>query len=49
MARWRGSITLDRVYQLPLGVVGVAIGVVLLPELSRKVRAGDGGGARAIR
>ena len=31
----------DRVYQLPLGVVGVAIGVVLLPELSRKARAGD--------
>jgi putative peptidoglycan lipid II flippase len=31
----------DRVYQLPLGVVGVAIGVVLLPELSRRVRAGD--------
>lgn len=37
----------DRIYQLPLGVVGVAIGVVLLPELSRKVRAGDGEGARA--
>ncbi len=37
----------DRIYQLPLGVVGVAIGVVLLPELSRKVRAGDGAGARA--
>lgn len=36
----------DRVYQLPLGVVGVAIGVVLLPELSRKVRAEDGDGAR---
>jgi putative peptidoglycan lipid II flippase len=31
----------DRLYQLPLGVVGVAIGVVLLPELSRRVRAGD--------
>jgi putative peptidoglycan lipid II flippase len=31
----------DRVYQLPLGVVGVAIGVVLLPELSRRVRSGD--------
>lgn len=25
----------DRLYQLPLGVVGIAIGVVLLPELSR--------------
>jgi putative peptidoglycan lipid II flippase len=31
----------DRVYQLPLGVIGVAIGVVLLPDLSRKLRAGD--------
>lgn len=36
----------DRLYQLPLGVVGVAIGVVLLPELSRRFRAGDGAGAR---
>ena len=36
----------DRVYQLPLGVVGVAIGVVLLPELSRRVRAGDDAGSR---
>ncbi len=36
----------DRLYQLPLGLVGVAIGVVLLPELSRRVRAGDGVGAR---
>ncbi len=35
----------DRLYQLPLGVVGVAIGVVLLPDLSRRVRAGDGAGA----
>ena len=31
----------DRIYQLPLGVVGVAIGVVLLPELSRRFRGGD--------
>ncbi|MFV0472882.1 MAG: murein biosynthesis integral membrane protein MurJ [Pikeienuella sp.] len=37
----------DRLYQLPLGVVGVAIGVVLLPELSRRVRAKDDAGARA--
>lgn len=36
----------DRIYQLPLGVVGVAIGVVLLPELSRRVRTDDGAGAR---
>jgi len=37
----------DRVYQLPLGVVGVAIGVVLLPELSRRVRAGNAAEAAA--
>lgn len=30
----------DRVYQLPLGVVGVAVGVVLLPELARALKAG---------
>ena len=35
----------DRLYQLPLGVIGVAIGVVLLPTLSRKLRAGDDPGA----
>ena len=34
----------DRIYQLPLGVVGVAIGVVLLPELSRRFRAEDRAG-----
>jgi putative peptidoglycan lipid II flippase len=31
----------DRLFQLPLGVIGVAIGVVLLPDLSRKLRSGD--------
>jgi putative peptidoglycan lipid II flippase len=30
----------DRIYQLPLGVVGIAIGVVLLPELARTLKAG---------
>ncbi|MEM7176990.1 MAG: murein biosynthesis integral membrane protein MurJ [Pseudomonadota bacterium] len=35
----------DRVYQLPLGLVGVAIGIVLLPDLSRRVQAGDLAGA----
>ncbi|MBS0297214.1 MAG: murein biosynthesis integral membrane protein MurJ [Proteobacteria bacterium] len=33
--------TADRLYQLPLGLVGVAIGVALLPRLSRAVHAGD--------
>ncbi|MEM9320884.1 MAG: murein biosynthesis integral membrane protein MurJ, partial [Pseudomonadota bacterium] len=36
----------DRLYQLPLGVVGAAIGVVLLPELSRRLSAGDQEGGR---
>ncbi len=36
----------DRLYQLPLGVVGIAIGVVLLPDLSRRLRAGDAEGSR---
>jgi putative peptidoglycan lipid II flippase len=37
----------DRLYQLPLGVVGIAIGIVLLPDLSRRLRAGDAEGSRA--
>lgn len=36
----------DRLYQLPLGVIGIAIGVVLLPELSRRLAAGDEAGGR---
>jgi putative peptidoglycan lipid II flippase len=35
----------DRLYQLPLGVVGIAVGVALLPELSRRLAAGDEAGA----
>lgn len=35
----------DRIYQLPLGVVGAAVGVVLLPELSRRLRNGQADGA----
>ena len=30
----------DRIYQLPLGIVGIAIGIVLLPDLSRQLGAG---------
>lgn len=30
----------ERVYQLPLAVIGIAIGTVLLPELSRNLRSG---------
>lgn len=31
----------DRLYQLPLGIIGVAIGVALLPRLSRAVASKD--------
>jgi putative peptidoglycan lipid II flippase len=31
----------DRLYELPLAIVGIAIGVVLLPEVSRNLRAGN--------
>jgi putative peptidoglycan lipid II flippase len=37
----------DRLYQLPLGVVGIAVGIVLLPDLARRLKAGDHDGARA--
>lgn len=36
----------DRIYQLPLGVVGIAVGTALLPLLSRQLRSGDVAGAR---
>ncbi|HEY6334694.1 MAG TPA: murein biosynthesis integral membrane protein MurJ [Alphaproteobacteria bacterium] len=35
----------NQLYQLPIGVIGTAIGTVLLPELSRKLRSGDSAGA----
>jgi putative peptidoglycan lipid II flippase len=37
----------DRLNQLPLGVVGIAIGTAILPSLSRQVRTGDVAGAAA--
>jgi putative peptidoglycan lipid II flippase len=37
----------ERLYQLPIGVIGIAIGTVLLPEMSRRITAGDAGGAAA--
>ncbi|QGX97322.1 murein biosynthesis integral membrane protein MurJ [Roseovarius faecimaris] len=36
----------DRLYQLPLGVVGIAVAIVLLPDLSRRLKAEDHKGAR---
>ena len=35
----------DRVQQLPLGVIGTAVGTALLPLLSRQVRPGEAGAA----
>jgi putative peptidoglycan lipid II flippase len=37
----------DRIYQLPLGVIGVAVGTALLPLLSRQLRAGEEADAMA--
>ena len=37
----------DRINQLPLGVIGIAIGTALLPKLSRIVAAGDDASALA--
>ena len=31
----------DRIYELPLAIVGIAVGVVLLPNVSRHLRAGN--------
>jgi putative peptidoglycan lipid II flippase len=35
----------DRINQLPIGVVGIAVGTVLLPEMSRRIASGDMRGA----
>jgi putative peptidoglycan lipid II flippase len=37
----------DRINQLPIGVVGIAVGTVLLPEMARRLAAGDEQGAAA--
>jgi putative peptidoglycan lipid II flippase len=46
----QGAITYlnvaDRLYQLPLGLIGIAVGVAMLPRLSRLVHEGDEAGAR---
>lgn len=35
----------DQLYQLPLAVIGIALGVVLLPLLARRIKEGDEAGA----
>jgi putative peptidoglycan lipid II flippase len=38
----------DRLNQLPVGVIGVAVGTVLLPEMANRIAAGDEAGARNV-
>ena len=36
----------DRLNQLPIGVIGIAVGTVILPEMANRIAAGDDSGAR---
>jgi putative peptidoglycan lipid II flippase len=36
----------DRIDQLPIGVIGIAVGTVLVPEMTHRLAAGDEAGAR---
>jgi putative peptidoglycan lipid II flippase len=38
----------DRLNQLPIGVIGIAVGTVLLPDMARRIAAGDEDGARRV-
>jgi len=37
----------DRIDQLPIGVIGIAVGTVLVPEMTHRIAAGDESGARS--
>jgi putative peptidoglycan lipid II flippase len=37
----------DRIDQLPIGVIGIAVGTVLLPEMTHRLATGDERGARS--
>ncbi|MGB6537407.1 MAG: murein biosynthesis integral membrane protein MurJ [Xanthobacteraceae bacterium] len=37
----------DRIDQLPIGVIGIAVGTVLLPEMTHRLATGDEPGARS--
>src|SRR5271165_1771063 len=37
----------DRIDQLPIGVIGIAIGTVLVPEMTHRLASGDEAGARS--
>jgi putative peptidoglycan lipid II flippase len=36
----------DRIDQLPIGVIGIAVGTVLVPEMTHRLAAGDDAGAK---
>ncbi|WP_316015106.1 murein biosynthesis integral membrane protein MurJ [Roseobacter sp. HKCCA0434] len=38
----------DRIYQLPIGLLGVALGTVILPEIGRRAALGDDEGMRRV-
>jgi putative peptidoglycan lipid II flippase len=38
----------DRLNQLPLGIIGIALGTAILPSLSRFIARGDQGGAQRV-
>lgn len=48
----QGSLTLlklaDRLNQMPLGIVGIALGTAILPLLSRHIHGGDGAQAQRL-
>lgn len=48
----QGSLTLlkyaDRLNQMPLGIVGIALGTAILPMLARQIHAGDQEGAQRL-
>jgi len=48
----QGSLTLlkyaDRLNQMPLGIVGIALGTAILPMLARHIQAEDHAGAQAL-
>jgi len=48
----QGSLTLlkyaDRLNQMPLGIVGIALGTAILPMLARHIQSGDDAGAQNI-
>ena len=37
----------DRIDQLPIGVIGIAVGTVLVPEMTHRIAVGDEAGARS--